>query len=209
MRNDERKIKSCDETHIYESWTVIVPEDSSAQIHGRGYTSGEQYGEMRALTPHSIDQKQIDKQHRTWWIKNNRDRIGKIDVIITRRDLLGAFQPNPTESEFLVPQVNTCNENTAGIYLNNPTGRAELMITTPHDLPIKGDLKLWKQIGSRPPEPLETRAEEARVIDSHKIYWSLSQETVKEAESNDLTMWIGWKWERPIQPCPLSVTVTN
>jgi hypothetical protein len=130
--NPQRFVGACDETHIFESWTVM----GEINLVSRGKISTGTYGAMEPLTPHVISPIDTGDPRKPQWRIQDRHSVGNrkkgaLDVIITRRTILGGFQP--VASDPLVPPGDPCQANAAGIYIDNPTGRAEVIISTPKE----------------------------------------------------------------------------
>src|SRR5262249_41353375 len=61
--NKERPVGACDETHIFESWTVI----GDISLVNRGRITAGTYGNMEALTPHVISTVNTHDEKKPQW----------------------------------------------------------------------------------------------------------------------------------------------
>lgn len=194
------KLNHCDQTHIIESWTIIVPDDPKIQLVGIGETTGSEYGSVEPLTPHIIVNEEISDNRVKWYIQNDESRKGNVDVIILERTVRGGFQPHQdTKNENLeVPKLDSCKEDAAGIYFHNPTGRAEMMVLLSGNPPVPGGYKIWKRVGIGPAKQVveEKRFEAVKFLGAtqDRIYWNISQDLLKDAHKG-LMLWLSWEWK--------------
>jgi hypothetical protein len=195
-------VPKCDETHIYESWSVLV-KDENVPLRRRGYTSGpsQGYSDLAALTPHHIETTRRGSRPE-WWVKPNA-KAGKLDVIITKRDILGAFQPTNKENDDYAPKVDPCLGNSTAIFINTPTGRAELIVVLPPELQITNEITLRKQINVWDPVILQTNEKQSEDFgvrnNGHLIYWNLSSHLLELGAKNDATFWVSWQWAKKLE----------
>ena len=100
------------------------------------------------------------------------------------------------------PDVKHCEEDAAGIFFSNPTGRAEIMIVLTGRPPVAGKYKLWKQFGSGTVVRIneEARHETVRFLgyNQDRIYWNISPNLLKDAYK-EMTLWLSWEWKDRIK----------
>jgi hypothetical protein len=197
----------CDEVHSYGSWTVVVPTDGKVKLTGTSSTGSGELGDVIPLTPHTINKDKVVDGQQNWYIANFLSPPGAVDVIIVRRDFFGGFQPVALEHlKSWEPPIDKCQGNTVGIVVRNPTARAELILHTPPEMPIRtSDFSFWRHRTAR--SKLEQIFDEGIIgnakVEEHNIHWSLSNSLLRDADNEDISYLIGFTWARPITVGPI------
>jgi hypothetical protein len=201
----------CDETHVLESWTVLVKDRRNVPLRFKSYAGGS-LGHHRfmpmALTQHAIVRQQRQGANVDQWTANpNWDAEGGTDFILVKRDLVGSYQPT-TDTASIAPTAKACEEDFAGIDIQQPTGRAELMVVTSDDTPAirTGTTRVLESTnGNKPTDISKDVVGDAQTLDAHRIHWRIRPEYLEEAAKNSkpVTLWVLWQWEKPIKEGPV------
>jgi hypothetical protein len=196
---------SCDEVHAYGSWTVIVPS-SGVKLSGTSAASTGMIGDIISLTPHTVHTDPPIDGVQNWYVSKYQAPPGHVDVIIMRRDFFGGFQPGAeNRRKYWDTPGNTCQGNSVGIVLRHPTARAELIFHTPPEMPIRTDeFHFWRRMSTGSPEEIKEPARIGSVdVQEHNIHWTLGTPLLRDADNENITYLVSWKWARQITTGPI------
>jgi hypothetical protein len=196
---------SCDEVHAYGSWTLIVPS-SGVKLSGSSGASSGTIGDIVPLTPHTIHADPPIDGIQDWYVTTYIAPPGQVEVVIMRRDFFGGFQPLAQDKrKYYDTPTNTCEGNSVGIAVRNPTARAELIFHTPPEMPIRTDeFHIWRRSATRSVEEIRAHDRFGNIhLQEHNIHWSMGTPLLRDADREDTTYLMSWRWARPITTGPI------
>jgi len=198
----------CDFLHSSQSWTVIVPSDGS-RLKGATDVASGRAGDEAYLTGNSTNK--IDEPRdglQNWEVSNYNQPPGKVELIMIRRDVYGAFQPvRKAKIPTWKPSVDTCQENSVGIVIKNPTAVADVLVHVPQDMLIETDKwKIWKTTKMSESYVTNAYTDHDKIgnvtMQPDTIHWHVGNALLREADQGDTIYHISWRWQRPIPKVP-------
>jgi hypothetical protein len=129
------------------------------------------------------------------------------DVIILKRDIVGAFQPSRSRSPLTPPGLDPCRKQFVGFSLRNSVGTAQLMVTTSPGVPSFkfGSALLYAQIGLGQIQAISAAdAGEAKIFNEHNIYWYVRPDFIRKITTGgqDARLVLTWEWDPYISSGP-------
>ena len=209
----EQRPNECDETHVFESWTVLVKDHERTPLLFRTFVGGDtQSGRQHlpmALTNHRlyVRDNMDNKTSQLWAVDPDPFAEGGTDLILIKRDVVGGYQPTTASTAFS-PDIAACEEDGAGMDIHHPTGRAEFMLVTSEEVPpiALGSARVFAGPNNTKPKTISVgEVGEAKILDKHRIYWRIRPEYLAEMAKKrlDVALFVVWRWEKRITQGPV------
>jgi hypothetical protein len=202
----KENVRACDQTHVFDSWTVILDPDSP-DTELKTTTGLDEYGAYLSTPQILTGQRRTvdnpDPVVQEWRITPTYHRPWTTDLIILKRDIVGSFQPSISKSPLAPPGLDPCKHQYVGFSLQNSVGTAELMVTTSPEAPAFkfGSTFLYLQVGSARPQIIsENEVGEAKIFDNHNIYWYIKPDFLKKmvTKGQNARLVLMWEWDPKI-----------
>ncbi|HXP73658.1 MAG TPA: hypothetical protein VN823_05880 [Stellaceae bacterium] len=204
--------ENCDESHIFESWTVLVPSHPDlTPLATETYTAagGRNVSFPEILTGQTLTPLTgAASALRNWTIEPKLHPDSDTDTILWKRDLIGAFQPSgpdPRSPPSCAPETRPCEQDGIGLSLRNLTNSAEIIMTRTEEAPgfKLGSAQAYVQRGRCATAEKLNDAEigNLKVETAHKIYWFVPPMFIKKLTDQhlDASLWVVWDWDPPIK----------